>query len=124
MGLVSANDPESEMETSTLNGANGMRAHGIVPLSMNEIEMVAGGKANQTIWERLMAWAEGMLSAPPANSGGITLTIDDIVMLERVCVGAGGNFSISAGTGGGGLTVRLVGADATYSWVNIQCTQP
>ena len=112
------------METSTLNGANGTRAHGIVPLSMNEIELVAGGKAAQTIWERLMAWAEGLLSAPPASPGGIPVTMDDIVILQRACVEAGGNFSMSAGSGSGGVLLRVIGLDATVSYVTVSCTQP
>ena|SRR5688572_14803122 len=124
MGLVSANDPELEMETSILNGAHGMRANGIVPLSMNEIELVAGGKANQTIWERLMAWLDGTFSSPPANAGGITITGAELIELQRVCIEAGNNFSFTSGTGAGGLNVRLVGVDAQTTWINIQCTQP
>jgi hypothetical protein len=91
---------------------------------MKEIEMVAGGKAAQSIWERLMAWAEGLLSAPPASPGGIPVTMDDIVTLQRVCVEAGGSFSMDVGTGSGGVLLRVIGVDATVSYVSVRCTQP
>ena len=115
------------METSTLNGANGTRAHGIVPLSMKEIELVAGGKAAempQSVWERLLAWMEGLISSPPSGSGRYFITGDQVIILQQACIDAGNNFSATFGSGSGGFAVRVVGADADMSLVSINCTRP
>ena len=54
----------------------------------------------------------------------IPVTMDDIVTLQRVCVEAGGSFSMDVGTGSGGVLLRVIGVDATVSYVSVRCTQP
>jgi hypothetical protein len=115
------------METSTLNGANGTRAHGIVPLSMKEIELVAGGKAAempQSVWDRLIGWIEGLFSSPPSGSGRFTITGDQLITLQQACLDAGGNFSAEVNSGSGGFVLRLAGGEVEGATLRITCTRP
>lgn len=115
------------METSTLNGANGTRAHGIVPLSMKEIELVAGGKAAempQSVWDRLIGWIEGLFSSPPSGSGRFTITGDQLIILQQACIDSGGNFHTEINAGSGGFVLRLGGVEAEGASLRISCTRP
>jgi hypothetical protein len=130
MGLASAHDPEYEMETSTLNGANETRAHGIVPLSMKEIEMVAGGKAassTTSAWDKFMSWLDGWLSGGSSSATPQTTPIsppsdDAVLRMMELCLQSGGTFEYYVSTGGGAAQLAIVRADGVGTTVRISCT--
>ena len=93
------------MEISTSNIAKGTLTSGIVPLSIDEIEMVSGGKsAIATWWEGVLAFFSGGGSAPTAPPGGVRITGAELTQMQHDCVAAGGNFSATATTQYGGGT--------------------
>lgn len=115
------------METSTLIGAKGTWAHGIVPLSMQEIELVAGGKsAVAPTWlEKFLGWVEGLLSSPPASpSGSITIDPSAIGQFQRDCLNAGGDFTFTGVTANGGLSVRVGNVNGSYVEFTVKCDLP
>lgn len=109
------------METSTLNGANGTRAHGIVPLSMKEIELVAGAKASspppRSLWERILNWLSGgdSVQSPPQP---IPMPPSDVI---QACIEAGGSFSYDYSSGSGSVLMTLIRGDGTGTTIRIRC---
>ncbi len=112
------------METSTLNGANGTLAQGIVPLSMKEIEMVAGAKASspppKSIWERILNWIGGEGPAPTSPQA---IPQPDASLLQA-CLAAGGTFTYEYSSGGGAAVLAIVRADGEGTTIRITCTPP
>src|SRR5262245_55600265 len=98
------------MESSTSSAAKGF-ANAIVALTTGEIGIVAGGKAAQSVWDRLIAWIDGTLSSPPSGDGPFTITREQFEELEQIFYGAGNGFSATPGMAGAGFNVRLVGSD-------------
>lgn len=116
------------METSTLNGANGTRAHGIVPLSMNEIELVAGGKAAETptsAWDRFVVWLEGWiagLTSASAPKTTITPPSDSaLIDMLKICRESGGGWEYQLSSGGGSAELKVLRADGAAATLRIAC---
>src|SRR5262245_14341125 len=118
------------METSTLNGANGMRAQGIVPLSMNEIDLVAGGKANQptgkSFWDRVLDWVNGWSSfgggsSPPVQTQPMANPGPEFL---SACLDAGGSFTWEYSSGGGSAVLAIMSANGSGTTLRITCTPP
>ncbi len=117
------------METSTLNGANGTRTHGIVPLSMKEIELVAGGKAANTptsAWDRFVAWLDNWLSGGSSQGQPqqpVTVPSAEVLTaLLEACRATGGTFEISGTYGSGSANLAVVRSDGVGATFRIVCS--
>ena len=97
-------------------------SNGIVTLSNCEIDLVSGGKSLiQKLWDSISGFFNGDCAPPPPNT---QISMTDLNELEKTCVESGGNFSFTSGYATGGVNLRVTAVDGTYSWVNVQCTQP
>jgi hypothetical protein len=117
---------ESEMDIPMSSWMTEGRTGGIVPLSVEEIDLVSGGKSavpTKSLWERFCDWLMG--DGPrPATQPVQTITGADLAMLEKTCVESGGNFSFSSSATNGNTNLRMVNANGSYVDIVVSCTQP
>lgn len=111
------------MEVSVMNGT---LKHGIVALTIDEIDQVSGGKSAVSLSGligKIISWISNGGSQPSTPNTPVTVNWDAIVEMQTACIEAGGDASFSMSAGGSSGTVIIASGSGDRMEFTVNCVQ-